>query len=188
MGFKSKVFGIATIAGAAMVVSGPGLQRYADARTLATVAPRVLSDYVHVSTQLDPGALKAVGRRYSMVIDMRPDGEVPGQPSSDEMRHAAGAQHVGFRYIPVPHGDIPETAITELRKTLDAGGGAVLLYCRSGRRAARTWALAEAGRPGGLSADSILAAVHAAGQDAGDLMPRIQSEIQKREARHEQAG
>jgi uncharacterized protein (TIGR01244 family) len=175
-----KVFGLAAALGALIVLGTAGWQRYAEARALETVAPRPLSREVHVSTQLEPNALKAVGRRYSLVIDLRPDGEVAGQPSSDEMKRLADQQNVGFRYIPVPHGDIPEAAVMQLRETLKEEPGPVLLYCRSGRRAARTWALAEAGRPDGLSAVEILTAVRSAGQDAEDLKPRIEAEIAAR--------
>lgn len=124
--------------------------------------------------------MPALGQRYAKIIDLRPDGEVDGQPSSSEMAQAARRQAVAFGYVPVPHGEIPEEAVLKLRQALADQKGQVLLYCRSGKRAARTWALAEAGRPGGLQADEIIAAVRGAGQEADDLRPRIQSAIAAR--------
>lgn len=54
------------------------------------------------------------------------------------------------------------------------------MYCRSGSRAARTWSLMEASRPGGRSADDILAAVKRSGQGADDLAGAINARIAKR--------
>jgi uncharacterized protein (TIGR01244 family) len=98
------------------------------------------------------------------------------------MAQAARRQAVDFGYVPVPHGEIPEEAVLKLRQALADQKGQVLLYCRSGKRAARTWALAEAGRVGGLQADEIIAAVRGAGQEADDLRPRIEAAIAARGA------
>jgi uncharacterized protein (TIGR01244 family) len=96
------------------------------------------------------------------------------------MEAAARGKGLAFTYVPVPHGEIPEQAVARLRTVLDRESGHVLLYCRSGKRAARTWALAEASRPDGLSADEILFAVKGAGQDAGDLRSRIEASVNAR--------
>lgn len=155
--------------------------RHSDAQTLTRVAPRPLSPSIDVTTQLHPDDLAAVGRRYSVVVDLRPDGEAAEQPSSQEMASVAHRNGLEFNYVPVPHGEIPEDAVARLRRVLDAPHGDVLLYCRSGKRAARTWALAEASRLNGMSATDIIAAVQAAGQDAEDLRGRIQAAVDGRQ-------
>lgn len=149
------------------------------ARALARIAPHRLADRVEVTSQLQVEDMVAVGRRYRMVVDLRPDGEALDQPSSQAMEHAARMAGLGFAYVPVPHGDIPDDAVARLQSVLAAQGD-VLLYCRSGKRAARTWALAEARRPGGLSAEQIQASVQGAGQDAADLRDRIDRAINAR--------
>jgi uncharacterized protein (TIGR01244 family) len=108
---------------------------------------------------------------------MRPDGEAAGQPGSAEMASAANTQHVQFAYVPVPHGDIPDAVVDSLANAMASRPGPVLLYCRSGRRAARSWALVESSRPAGMRVDEILAAVRASGQDAGDLRARLDKRI-----------
>lgn len=137
-----------------------------------------------ISEQLRPSSMTwLAGHGYGTVIDMRPDGEAADEPGSAEMGAAARARHLRFSYIPVPHGDIPESAVQALEKALaDDAGGSVLLYCRSGRRAARTWSLAEASRPGGLDAQQILAKVARAGQSADDLRGDIERRIRARPA------
>ncbi|QOY93132.1 TIGR01244 family phosphatase [Massilia sp. UMI-21] len=117
--------------------------------------------------EADLPLLKAQG--YTRIISLRPDGEGPGQPSSAAMASAAQAQDLRFSYIPVRPGKIPDEAVEALRTALAGGSQRVLIYCRSGSRAARTWGLAEASRPGGRDATTILAAIRAAGQSADDL-------------------
>jgi uncharacterized protein (TIGR01244 family) len=177
-----KVFLVAVLAGAGFVVADTAWQRHRIDRAIEAVAPRRLAAQIDVSTQLELAAVSALGQRYVKIIDLRPDGEVEGQPSSAEMAQAARRQAVDFGYVPVPHGEIPEEAVLKLRQALADQKGQVLLYCRSGKRAARTWALAEAGRVGGLQADEIIAAVRGAGQEADDLRPRIEAAIAARGA------
>jgi len=175
-----KVFLVSVLLGAALVMAAAARQKYLEESALDQVAPKHLVERIDVSTQLELSAVSAVRRRYAKIIDLRPDGEVQGQPSSADMAGAARRQGLHFSYVPVPHGEIPEAAVTQLREALAHERGPVLLYCRSGKRAARTWALAEAGRPGGLQADEIIAAVRAAGQEADDLRPRIEKAIAER--------
>jgi uncharacterized protein (TIGR01244 family) len=98
------------------------------------------------------------------------------------MAAAATAEGLDFAYIPVPHGQIPDAAVTALQQQLAKKTGPVLLYCRSGSRAARTWSLVEASRHNGLNAAEILAAVKASQLNADDLEPAIRQRIALREA------
>lgn len=175
-----KAFGLSLLIGTAGVLAVAGWQQKVQAQALARVASRPLAAGIDVTTQLKRDDVGALGRRYRTVIDLRPDGEAPDQPPSGEMAAEAHRHGIAFSYVPVPHGDIPDAAVAKLRTALDEAPGEVLLYCRSGKRAARTWALAEASRPKGLSADAILAAVKGAGQDADDLRGRIQQAVEAR--------
>lgn len=146
------------------------------------VDARPLAQGVWISGQIGPeqmATLKSQG--FQAVVDLRPDHEVAGQPPVNAMGSAAAVQGLHFDYIPVPHGaDVPAGAVDALGRTLASSNRPILLYCRSGRRAARTWALAEASRSGGLDAPAILNAVHQAGQDAGDLADQIAARIAAR--------
>jgi len=114
------------------------------------------------------------------VIDLRPDGEEPDQPSSDEMRKVAEANHLAFHYVPVSHGEIPDAAVSSLQTALAESPRPVLLYCRSGRRAVRTFSLVEASRPDGPTLPQIIAAASAAGQDVSDLKDSLEARIKAR--------
>jgi uncharacterized protein (TIGR01244 family) len=137
-----------------------------------------LSDEVSISSQLK---VSDIGRfrlsEFKTIVDIRPDGEAIGQPSSEEMREAAERFNVDFYYIPVPHEGGSESAVTRLADVLATAPKPALLYCRTGRRAVRLFALAEAARIGGPNVDTILRMVVQAGFSAADLKDAIKARI-----------
>ena len=171
------VFLIAVSTGAALVVGAFGVGKWRDHQALPA---HVLAPGISISEQLRPQSMDVAREQFATVIDMRPDGEAPDEPGSDRMAAAASERQLQFAYVPVPHGDIPDAVIDQLSAAIAARPGPVLLYCRSGRRAARSWSLLEASRPGGLGVDQILAAVRGSGQDASDLRARIAQRVQAR--------
>ena len=173
------VLGAAAVFAAAAMSSRP---RHAPIETAAaSVQARKLSGQIWVTEQIEPSQLADLRRQgFRAVIDLRPDGEAPGQPSSDLMAHAAHDAGLGFAYVPVPHGEIPTQAVASLSDALHTADAPILLYCRSGKRAARTWALSEASRPGGMAADAIKDAVRAAGQPVDDLDADIAARVAAR--------
>jgi len=149
----------------------------------AKMSLKTLTDTISVSEQLKLDQIASIREgRYATIIDLRPDGEAEGQPDAATMKAAANREGLNFFYVPVPHGDIPDSAVQALGKVLDESRGPILLYCRSGRRAARTWSLVEASRQDGMDAKAILEAVKASGQSADDLRAAIEARIAKRVA------
>ncbi|UGB37298.1 beta-lactamase hydrolase domain-containing protein [Frateuria soli] len=143
----------------------------------ADVQAHELPGGVWITGQVKPEQLSGlVDRGFRAVVDLRPDGEAADQPGSSRMSQATAAVGLSFTYIPVRHGTIAADAVDELGQVLTSSDKPVLLYCGSGRRAARTWALAEASRSDGLDEAAILRAVREAGQDASEL----QSDIARR--------
>ena len=171
------VFLIAVAVGTVGVAGAFGASRWHEHHELPA---HPLAPGIAISEQLQPGAMSTAREHFATVIDMRPDGEAADQPSSGQMASAAGAQQLQFAYVPVPHGDIPDAVVDRLSEAMASRPGPVLLYCRSGRRAARSWSLVEASRAGGLGVDEILAAVKASGQDASDLRARIAQRVKAR--------
>jgi len=157
---------------------------YIDHRNSATTRPKLtqISNGVFITSQLHPDAITSLKRRgIRTVVDIRPDGEDAGQPSSTEIERAAKTKDVSFYYIPVPHENIPDTAVDELSAAMNASRLPTVLYCRTGRRAVRLFALAEATRSDGPSADSISLMVKKAGFSADDLRDAIAKRINSRE-------
>ena len=107
-----------------------------------TLPAHVLASGIAISEQLQPTAMRAAHDDFATVIDMRPDGEAAGQPSSTAMAAAARAEGLQFAYVPVPHGDIPDAVVDSLAKAMANQTSPTLLYCRSGAaapRAAGAW-------------------------------------------------
>src|SRR4051812_103648 len=96
-----------------------------------------LNPGILVSGQIAPedvAALAASGVRT--IINNRPDGEEPGQPTSAEIEAAATAAGLSYRHIPVV-GGFSEAQVEAMADALDAGP--VLAFCRSGTRSTYLW-------------------------------------------------
>lgn len=136
---------------------------------------------VWISGQISPQQveqLKAQG--IKTIVDLRPDGEAPDQPPSSAVDAAARSAGIAFAYAPVAGSEVPAAAVDAVSRAILRPDNTVLLYCKSGRRAARTWALAEASRMGGLEAEAIESVVKSAGQSVDDLKEQIAARIATR--------
>lgn len=141
-----------------------------------------ITDRVFLTSQLKPSSmLHLKQRQIKTVIDMRPDGEAADQPTSEQMQRTAESIHMEFHYIPVPHEGIPNEAVDSLQAVLKTAEEPVVLYCRTGRRAARLFALAKASQPGGPDVDEIAGFVKAAGFEVEDLVGEITRRIARRD-------
>ena len=175
---KMKLFALSTVATASVMLVVLYIQRPRP-RAVPVLVSEAAS--VYISPQL---SLRDVGymRQYGIhsIVDMRPDGEVQDEPTHLEMEQFAKAVGIDFSYIPVPHESIPPATVNELSDVLLTSQKPVLLYCRTGRRAVRTFAMSEASRHDGPDADTILTMVKHAGFTAEDLRPEIVSRIAAR--------
>lgn len=99
-----------------------------------------------VSPQIEPSDLpeiKAAG--YVLVIDNRPDGEIPPHLHTPEMRRAAEALGLAFVANPVIGGAVTAENVAAQGKAIAEAPGPVLAYCASGNRSSVVWALSQAG-------------------------------------------
>ena len=97
-----------------------------------------------VAPQLQPADMAdAAARGYRLVINNRPDGEDPSQPSSAQMEAAARAAGMDYAHIPVRGGPtLDQVALN--RQLIDDADGPVLAFCRSGTRSIVTWSVGQA--------------------------------------------
>ena len=145
-----------------------------------------LYDRFYVSGQVQLSDFRSTQfRHFQTVIDLRPDGEAANQPSSSQVAAECRSRELRFFYVPVPHGKIPDSAVHALKSAIENSQGETLLYCRSGKRAVRTFCLAQASLPGGGSLVDILKIATDAGQSAEDLTPDIKERIAHRLQRPE---
>ncbi|MFN3517692.1 MAG: TIGR01244 family sulfur transferase [Novosphingobium sp.] len=80
---------------------------------------------------------------YRTIINNRPDGEEPGQPTSAEVAAEAARLGLAYHYIPVAKSGPTENDARALAAVLGKNPGPTLAFCRSGRRAAALKKLAD---------------------------------------------
>jgi uncharacterized protein (TIGR01244 family) len=142
-----------------------------------------IADDLYISSQLRPenvSTLKRLG--IKTIVDIRPDGEAADQTPSAEIKTVSIGHGLGFHYIPVPHENIPFSAVEALDQALTPQARPALLYCRTGRRAVRLLALVQASRVDGPGADAIMEMVRAAGFSADDLRDEISQRLAHRKS------
>jgi uncharacterized protein (TIGR01244 family) len=135
------------------------------------VEQRFIDDRITVAPQIAPEdvpALAAAG--FTLIVNNRPDGEEPGQPSGAAIAAAAAAAGLDYRAIPVDHRGISGEQVGAMAEALDRPGP-VLAFCRSGTRSCHLWALAAASR--GEAPETLVARAHAAGYDLSGLAPAL---------------
>jgi uncharacterized protein (TIGR01244 family) len=99
-----------------------------------------LAEGYAVSEQITPTEVAAIAQAgYRVLINNRPDNEVPGQPASADIAAAAAAAGLEYHYIPVTAASFPGPDIERMRRLLNDGNGPVLAFCRSGTRCANLW-------------------------------------------------
>ena len=103
------------------------------------------------------------------IVDLRPDGEALDETPSAEVATISHRHGMDFAYIPVPHGDIPSIQVDKLASLLRVGKRPMLLYCRTGKRAIRTFCLAEASRYEGHTEPELTAIAKKTGFTIDDL-------------------
>ena len=126
-----------------------------------------INQHVTVSPQISPedvSAIKAAG--FVAIINNRPDGESPDQPSSDQIQKAAQAAGLVYHYIPLGRDGVSPDMVERTKSALEGSEGPVFCYCRSGTRSTTLWALSQAGK---MPAGEIIAEAAAAGYDMSHL-------------------
>jgi uncharacterized protein (TIGR01244 family) len=133
---------------------------------------RKLDETISVAGQIEPENIAEAARQgFTFIINNRPDGEAPGQPSGTEMKAAADAVGLGYAAIPITHAGFSEDQVVAMGQALAAAPGPVLAFCRSGTRSTLIWALARA-RAGDAPAE-LSAKAAAAGYDLSPIRPLL---------------
>ena len=129
---------------------------------------RRLSEQVLVAGQIAPDDVAGAARGgITSIVNNRPDGEEPGQPTSEEIEAAARAAGLAYHHIPVSGGIAPDE-VEKLVSILEEQAS-VLMFCRSGTRSTWLWALAEAHR--GANGETLIAQAAEVGYDLEPLRP-----------------
>jgi len=134
---------------------------------------KALTPALSVSPQLTEADIAQAARDgFKAIIDNRPDGEEPGQPSAAVMQAVAALHGLGFAHVPTVGGKISDEDVALMAHALANLEGPVLAYCRTGTRSTTLWALTEAGSQ---PADALIATAADAGYDLAALRPRLET-------------
>lgn len=131
---------------------------------------RILVEGFAVAPQIGVADVELLAQQgVRSIVNNRPDGEAPGQPTSAELAAAAAAAGIAYRHIPVRGAPPAADAVAAFAQALAELPQPVLAFCRSGMRSTTLWAVtaAQAGRP----LDDILDRAGAAGYDLTPLAP-----------------
>ena len=123
----------------------------------------VIPDF-SVAAQLSAEDIKrAAENGFKTILNNRPEGEEPDQPSDAQMKAAVEAAGMSYRALPFA-GPPPPAVVAETAALLEQASAPILAYCRSGRRSISAWAMAQA-LSGARSPDEIIALARRAGYD-----------------------
>ena len=142
-----------------------------------------IADGVFVAGQIAPEEVPGLAAQgIRTIVNNRPDGEEPGQPSAEEVRHEATQAGMIYQQIPVTTGSITADDVAAMDRAIRTGVKPILAHCRSGTRSYLLWAAAQLTHGGGdgggagLSAEEIVARGAAQGFDLSAL-PMIVAKI-----------
>jgi uncharacterized protein (TIGR01244 family) len=99
-----------------------------------------LTDSIGVSAQITPEDVAEIAAAgFCVLINNRPDGEVPDQPTSAEIAAAAAAAGMEYHHMPVTAASFPGTDYQAMSDLLDDPSRPALAFCRTGTRCANLW-------------------------------------------------
>lgn len=129
-------------------------------------------DYA-VSPQITPEDVAAIrDAGFAMVINNRPDTEIPPELHTEMLRQAVEAAGMAFVVNPVIGGAITMENVTGQRAAIAAAVGPVLAYCASGNRSSIVWALSQAGA---LPPGEMIGAAARHGYNLEPFRPQIEA-------------
>lgn len=126
-----------------------------------------INDRVTVSGQIRPedvATLKSLG--FVAIVNNRPDGESPDQPTGAEIEAAATAAGLSYHAIPLGREGVNPELVASTKAVLEGSDGPVFCFCRSGTRSTTLWALSQAGE---APAEEIISQAADAGYDMSHL-------------------
>ena len=99
-----------------------------------------LSPTIGVAGQIRPDIVPQIAEAgFKVLINNRPDGEEPGQPTSAEIEAAAIAAGLEYHYLPVTAMDFPGPGVDQMADFFDDEERPVFAFCRTGTRCTNLW-------------------------------------------------
>jgi len=130
---------------------------------------RRVTDDLSVAPQISVADVAEAARLgFRTIINNRPDGEEPGQPTSAEIEAAAKAAGLAYAHVPVRGGPGPGQ-VDAVRELVSSADGPILAFCRSGTRSIVTWSIGQA-QSGAMERGELVGLGRAAGYDLAGVL------------------
>ncbi len=108
---------------------------------------RVVTSDFAVAPQISPDHIKEIkALGYVAIINNRPDNEVEGQPTSQEIQKLAEEAGLNYYFLPIQSGTLPMEAVEQTKELISQINGPAFAYCRSGTRSITLWAFSQLGQ------------------------------------------
>ena len=134
---------------------------------------RTVTDQLSVSPQIGTADIdEAAAIGVCHIINNRPDGEGPDQPTNDALQSYAETKGIRWSCIPITPGQVTADDVANTSKVLKAGEK-TLAFCRSGTRSCNLWGLSQA-FSGSVEPSDILKQAHTAGYDLTGIMGALE--------------
>jgi len=105
-----------------------------------------LTDTIGVAGQIGLEQVQDIAAAgYKVLVNNRPDGEDPGQPSSADIQAAAIAAGLEYHHLPVTAVNFPGPDIAQMAGLFDDDSRPMLAFCRTGTRCANLWVATRVG-------------------------------------------
>ncbi|CAH1668636.1 MAG: TIGR01244 family sulfur transferase [Chelatococcus sp.] len=103
-----------------------------------------INEMLWVAPQIDPDDFATLKERgFTAVVNNRPDGEEPGQPTAAEAAATAASLGLAYSHLPFAGYGFDEAFVRQHQAALTAQPGPVVAHCRSGTRSLTIWAIGE---------------------------------------------
>ena len=94
-----------------------------------------MSELITISGQITVDDVKSLANQgYKTLVNNRPDGEEPNQPSSDDIAKVAGEYGIEYRHIPFAGGMLGDASCPRICRFYNQSQRPLHIFCRSGNR------------------------------------------------------
>ena len=129
---------------------------------------RVTEDFTTAPQISVADVAEAARQGFRTIINNRPDGETPDQPSSAEIEAAANAAGLAYHHVPVVGAPTPGQ-VEAVQQIIAQAEAPVLAFCRSGTRSIVTWSIGQA-MSGAMPRGELVSLGRQAGYDLSGVL------------------
>lgn len=103
-----------------------------------------MSHQVSIAGQITPDQVPTIAENgFKTIINNRPDGEEPGQPTSADIAAAAEQAGVAYKEISFAGSELNQTHVERFAEFFNEAEQPILIFCRTGNRSSGIYEAAK---------------------------------------------